>query len=269
MPAFTDGLPTPDRVRRFIHGGAWRDPLITSRSILPALQLLCHHTTDAIAGIASLNYRLAPYPAHPTHPSAAADLDRNARHPAPIHDVRAAVSWLQARHGFGSRYALVGHSCGATLAFQAVMGSWGAEDGDGDPGTEFVRPMAIAGVEGIYDIPKLLATHTHEPVYREFVESAFGPDGETCAAVSPVSGELRETWPEVKFVLLYHSLTDELVEYAQMVKMCDFLISQKVAEGKLEAVEFRQSHDEVWKKGNWLAHAIERLVKLTSIINRG
>ena len=253
--------PPPNPPRRFIHGGAWRDPLITSRALLPALPHLSPSTFSPIAGLASLNYRLAPYPSHPTHPSAATDPDRNAMHPAPIHDVRVALAWLQARYGFGSRYALVGHSCGATLAFQAVMGDWSA---DAKP----VRPMAIVGLEGIYDIPKLVADHAREPVYCEFVEGAFGPDERTWTEASPMSGKLAETWPDGKIVLLYHSRTDELVELAQTEKMLECLRHQGVARGRIESMESEERHDEVWQKGFGLAKAIARLIELTEQIDK-
>ncbi|KAL8899252.1 MAG: hypothetical protein Q9192_001665 [Flavoplaca navasiana] len=104
-----------------IHGGAFRDPLITSKSILPSLPFLfpstsislpskllsINHDRDGsdgsndsgqrenhIAAIVSVNYRLIPYPTHPTHPSTPGDEDRNAKWPDQVNDVKAAIEWL-------------------------------------------------------------------------------------------------------------------------------------------------------------------------------
>ncbi|KAL9020642.1 MAG: hypothetical protein Q9185_002090 [Variospora sp. 1 TL-2023] len=91
----------------YIHGGAFRDPAITSHSIIPSLPHLFfpssssahQNTRTRIAAIASINYRLSPYyPAshHPTdHPSRADDDEsRNAKWPDHVHDVRAGIEWL-------------------------------------------------------------------------------------------------------------------------------------------------------------------------------
>ncbi|KAL8879528.1 MAG: hypothetical protein Q9198_002876 [Flavoplaca austrocitrina] len=105
----------------YIHGGAFRDPLITSKSILPSLPFLfpstsisptsklpsINHDKDGsdgsnnsgqrenhIAAIVSVNYRLIPYPTHPTHPCTPSDEDRNVKWPDQVNDVRAAIEWL-------------------------------------------------------------------------------------------------------------------------------------------------------------------------------
>ncbi|RMY50255.1 hypothetical protein D0864_14589 [Hortaea werneckii] len=106
----------------YIHGGAWRDPEIDSTSFLPTQTLLSQsRAIDQIAGFASINYRLSPYPSHPRIPSHPADPARTAHHPDHLSDILAALRHLQDAFGFGTRYLLVGHSCGATLAFQAAM----------------------------------------------------------------------------------------------------------------------------------------------------
>ncbi|KAL8985202.1 MAG: hypothetical protein Q9205_001023 [Flavoplaca limonia] len=105
----------------YIHGGAFRDPLITSKSMLPSLPFLFPSTSislttklpsinhdrddsdgnnnngqgeNHIEAIVSVNYRLIPYPTHPTHPSTPGDENRNAKWPDQVDDVRAAIEWL-------------------------------------------------------------------------------------------------------------------------------------------------------------------------------
>lgn len=62
--------PTPNDPNRlfiiYIHGGAWRDPLIDSSSISQTQHHLVQNATpnlqNSISGIATLNYRLSPDP---------------------------------------------------------------------------------------------------------------------------------------------------------------------------------------------------------------
>ncbi|KAI7696864.1 hypothetical protein KC353_g17306, partial [Hortaea werneckii] len=72
----------------YIHGGAWRDPEIDSTSFTKAQNLLLQsRETDQIAGFASINYRLSPYPSHPQSPSDPSDPARNAHHPDHLNDI--------------------------------------------------------------------------------------------------------------------------------------------------------------------------------------
>ena len=91
----------------FIHGGAWRDPnndSIDGKHLLEALPVMYKTNAgeDLMLAGASLNYRLSPEVTHPCH----------------VDDVLAGLSMLAARFEM-TRFALVGHSAGATLAFQA------------------------------------------------------------------------------------------------------------------------------------------------------
>ena len=97
----------------FIHGGAWlhvlfyivpnnrRDPRQTSHDGDPLLNYL--RGTDLPLTLASVNYRLSPAVRHPSHQE----------------DVIAALTYLKEQYGM-KEYILVGHSAGATLAFQSV-----------------------------------------------------------------------------------------------------------------------------------------------------
>ena len=253
-------IPSPKFWIVYIHGGAWRDPLITSRSFLPALSCLSEHSSGV--AFASLNYRLAPYPSHPTHPSERDDPARNASYPAPIQDVRAAVGWLQACFGFGSHYALVGHSCGATIAFQALMSK---KVHGGGEGASFSIPRAIVGINGIYNLPRLIETHSGNPAYKELVSGAFGNDVEVWKRVSPVHAQLSETQPESMFVLLCHSREDELVAFEQSENMLEKLKVEGPGRPRQEMLVLQGRHDEAWEKGDGVAQAITHLLGCSEV----
>ena len=246
----------------YIHGGAWRDPLKTASDIAPTLHhLVASHpaTLSRIGGIASLNYRLSPYPTHATQPSDPDDPDRNVQHPQHLRDVVRALRHLR-REQRVRRWVGVGHSCGATLLLQLVSRIGLDEDADDDddddddnalgsssssappppPPTAAATtqgmhtlpsgggPEALLLLAGIYDLPLLLQNHAvpacAEPVarvYDAFVAGAFGADRERYACVSPVAGRFGpERWPEGRLVVLGHSHEDELVEGAQRDVMC-------------------------------------------------
>ena len=177
----------------YIHGGAWRDPGITSASfertvhsslhgdtrIFPstpkdanALKSCLHHTSK-IAGFASLNYSLCAYPSHPKDPAFKSPYvgpvypSRLAQHPDHLNDVMAGIRCLQDLFGFTENYVLCGHSCGAALAFQCVKGShdllphWPIVPNRGQmpgkyPLPTIAEPLAIIGLNGIYNFPSLV-----------------------------------------------------------------------------------------------------------------
>jgi hypothetical protein len=75
-----------------------------------------------IAGYASIDYRLSAHPAYPQDAGNTPKTSlREARHPDHLDDVCSAIVFLMDKFDFGSNYILVGHSCGASLSFQAVM----------------------------------------------------------------------------------------------------------------------------------------------------
>lgn len=214
-----------------------------------------------------MNYRLSPHSEFPSD-----DPSRTAKHPDHINDILDAIRYLQAEYQFGYRYIIVGHSAGATLAMQAAMSqAWRRTGPNGEPAApEVTLPVSILGVCGIYDIPQLLASHSH-PAYREFITSAFGEqthDGcDVWAAASPVNREFtRDFWLGGRYVLLAHSVDDELVERKQVENMKDVLVERgwverdhgsAGAERSFDVLELSGAHNEVWEKGHELARAIE------------
>ncbi|KAK5120565.1 hypothetical protein LTR85_006221 [Meristemomyces frigidus] len=253
----------------YVHGGAWLDPEIDASSFDKAQELLFKsHMIEHIAGFASINYRLSPYPSHARDPSHPSDPARNARHPDHINDVLAAILHLQETFRFEERYILVGHSCGASLVFQVAMKRYWGSQYESTLALELnvVPPVAILGVEGLYDLPALVEFHSKEPFYREFVANAFGRDASTWPSVSPTAGDYENSWQDGKLAVLAHSREDELVEWAQVDHMHKALKSQGFDEAsgdrRLKLVELCGKHDEVWQDGLELARAIEATVQV-------
>ena len=253
----------------YIHGGAWRDPAIDATSFEPMQQrLLQSKVNDQIAGCASINYRLSSYPSHPSNPSDPSDPARNARHPDHINDVLTALLYLQNAYGFRDRYVLVGHSCGATLALQvAVKRYWGLQYESTYALEHNVKPpVAIVGLEGIYDVQAFDRNHRDQPIYKDFLDNAFG--SADWGVISPTSGRFGDSWPDGKLVVIAHSSADELVEpeQAKLIQAC--LAAQGWQESdqrRVKFVELNSGHDEVWQTGE-AAKAIEVAISLLTEI---
>lgn len=264
----------------YIHGGAWRDPTITSASFDATQSLLLHGsstytsttTLPHIAGFASIEYRLSPHPQFPQDPDPAITPPthlRAAKHPDHIHDVRDALALLQSRYGgVWWKYILVGHSCGATLAFQTVMGEVVGARPAPTSITRLRRPIAVVGVEGIYDLRLLRDTYRDCSIYHEFIEGAFGPDEELWDDVSPATKKsadgVKGGWSEGRLAVLAHSKDDELVDFGQVTAMKETLghgwAEKKKGAGEQAKIavleDLRGSHDEVWSKGEEMARVI-------------
>ncbi|KAJ5587755.1 uncharacterized protein N7459_003520 [Penicillium hispanicum] len=279
----------------YIHGGAWRDPTVTSSAFDNAESILRSSPGLPIAGFASISYRLSAHPNHPQDQATTPPQEfRYAKHPDHIRDVEAALAFLQNTYGFGPRYILVGHSCGATLAFQSVMGAvaghreqlfnGGANDSGADanmvssspdplPPRLRAHPTAIVGVAGIYDIRRLVDTHRDISAYRQFIEGAFGADELLWDTVSPAqmigSRGVEGGWKSGRLVVLAHSKDDELVDKDQLESMREALKRWEGQEAQIPVQELTTrnrrvrvlpisgAHDEAWLNGDELARAIK------------
>lgn len=287
----------------YIHGGAWRDPAIDSSSFTPSatkiLSSLFQRSSSPIkklAGIASINYRLSPYPNHPTSPSDPTDDSRTAQHPDHIADVLTAIAHLEKYYGMKS-YVLAGHSCGATLALQACMdpARWEKDDdnkqgwgpkmfvkgglGDGYGGVqEVAKPRTVVGFNGLYDLAGFIESPPQgyerwREAYREFVTSAFGSDEKVWRTACPASAgpswvkewKLTQRGEEGKKrkAVLVQSLEDSLVPVEQTEGMARYLEKENEqvnGDNKVEVAVLREEkggdHDEVWQRGDRLGEIL-------------
>lgn len=196
----------------------------------------------------------------------------------------AGLRFLQARFGFGADYVLSGHSAGACLAYQVLLGrsclgggGGGGGSGEGrskgegggvpDTFDDVVRPAAAVGFEGIYDLAGLNARMGG--TYASFMEAAFGPDeGGAWRAASPATaaGSYRTEWSDAVAVavapggggggsdgalaVLAQSPGDELVDMAE----CDAMEARLRADGVRRVLAFRDlegGHFEVLHDGSF------------------
>ena len=252
----------------YIHGGAWRDPDVDASSFSSTVsQLARHHshTISEIGGIASINYSLTPRTHDPSDPDFSDDASRQAKHPDHIVDLLTALSFLQTRAGFASNYILLGHSCGATLAFQVAMNH--SKWFDATASLIVAKPIAVIGLNGLYDMPALINSpgrkHEHlKAVYELFTRLAFGDDEIVWQEISPISvSDWKEEWAEGRKVVLVQSKEDSLVPYAQMA---DLKLSLDRSKGEgLEVIEMVAvgDHNDLWLDGARLAEIIAEVVR--------
>ena len=100
-----------------VHGGAWRDPQLTARSVEPTVAHAFRVTDDntPITAVASLDYTLSPFPGHPTLPYDGAGTDprdpsREVVHPAHVSDVLRFIDVLRSFGLTDESYGISWHS---------------------------------------------------------------------------------------------------------------------------------------------------------------
>lgn len=259
----------------YVHGGAWRDPTQDSLCAVPTLHSLTKTYPElferkAIAGIASINYRLSPYPSHATDPSDPDDPDRNVQHPSHVEDVRDALAYVVNTYDVQS-WIGVGHSCGATLLGQIPL-VCSVEQQQHRRLRDTLHGLVL--LAGIYDVPTFLDSHVPPKcpeniaaIYAAIVEGAFGTHEEKYAEVSPARLAREKLWG--RFVVLGYSGEDELVEPAQRDVMLERYLKEGWVEGGqgkgenakvVEVKDLKLGHDEVWEDGTQVADLIAEMV---------
>ncbi|KAK8066388.1 hypothetical protein PG997_013135 [Apiospora hydei] len=248
----------------YLHGGAWRDPRKTHLDFAPTLNHF-HALPESsrVGGYASIDYRLSPHPEFPQDPaSTPPEKLRNASHPDHLRDVWSGLQLLQQSFGFGGDYIVVGHSAGATMAYQLLMGAaaLGGEGAEAPSGVEL--PRAVVGFQGIYDLRGIVARFG--PGYAGFIAAAFGDDTSTWDRASPMkyTGGFASNWKGGKVAVLGRSPDDELVDAAELEGMAQVL--EKEGINHLVFRDMKGSHDGVWQDGQHVARLIAGTIKAIS-----
>jgi kynurenine formamidase len=229
-------------------------------------------TVSRIAGFVSLDYRLSPHPAFPQDPETVPGSKlRNARHPDHIRDIWTALSFLQKRYAIGRPqmpYVIYGHSAGATLGLQVIMGEE-AQRTSKDDRVEGLQPsnvklpVAVVGFEGVYDLRGL--NERMGDAYAELWNGAFGENRDEWDRVSPAkfAGSFRNAWHRREnpggLVILAASPEDELVDMQELNEM-----ERKLQADRQPVVAFRDlkgRHDEIVDDGTYVARVLRQTVE--------
>ncbi|KAH8652798.1 Alpha/Beta hydrolase protein [Tricladium varicosporioides] len=238
----------------YIHGGAWRDPMVDSRSFEPVVAMLENSPLkDSISGFASINYRLSPYPTHPESPSKPEDPSRNVHYPDHLLDIGRALSYLDEKYKIDNKYMLVGHSAGATMAFELHNSYF--------PEKSLPQASCVLGVAGIYNFEKFVENHKEILAYKELMENAF-PDKslwDKASTTSRLPG--KALWEMAKQIVISHSEEDELVENEQASLMLDRASVVHNASQRVHGLKASGKHDEIWESGSILAGIIEQCLE--------
>ncbi len=198
-------VPTAKPLIMYIHGGGWMAGHTRQAGALADFPSVLAKLASEGFVVASLEYRLAG----------------EARFPAQLQDVRAAVRYLKANAGkYGidpGRVALWGGSAGGHLAALAALscGAPGIDDKPQPAGTECVQGAVIW--YGVFDFAPLMARAEGAPVGLLGCASAEVCPAEKVAAVSPLTYLDAKDPP----FLLIHGEADKTVSVQQSLTAYD------------------------------------------------
>ncbi|KAM5342622.1 hypothetical protein ACJ41O_013588 [Fusarium nematophilum] len=238
----------------FIHGGGWRDPRNTDDDFWASIKHVVISgavATEDIRGFISIDYRLSPHPNFPQDSSAIEQSEfRDAKHPDHVQDIWSALDFVQSKYGLND-YILVGHSAGATLAFQLLMGD---DVLAGASRPQAPLPTTIIGISGIYDLVGVNSRHDGQ--YAEFIGGAFGESeaGWTKASPAHFDSSFKERWTNGKLTILAWSPEDNLIDEPEIDNMKALLTRQGLDPVVLK--DLRGEHDFVWENGTQVARLV-------------
>ena len=258
-----------------IHGGAWRDPFLTAESVEPLVACAFSSPDVPIDAIIGINYTLSPFPTHPTAPYDPSKGDtgqpwREAKHPDHIQDVLTAFKALRSFGLTDDSFFLSGHSCGACLAFQAVLQDpkhWGLKEDLPPP----PRPFALIGLNGLYDLVALVngLGPTHNGMrndYEMFQSIAFGNDQLWWQLYSPARFDADTISKRIaagvcpKLILLDQSVDDQLVPFNQLDRM-ETQLEQVTGLRIMRGERCIRKHAEPWEQGYMIWDTLSDILK--------
>lgn len=258
-----------------IHGGAWRDPNLSARSIEATVAHAFKHPRRLIELVISINYTLSPFPTHPVAPydpfkASQRDITREAIHPAHVGDVFKAFAFLRSLGLKDDSFILTGHSAGACLAFQSILAP---PEYYGLKMSSPPVPMVVLGMNGLYDLIDLVdnlgESHQHlKDVYDNLIGIAFGTDRQVWKRASPAKFDVVDLERRAqegllpKLIVVDQSKEDELVPMNQCVKLLSHLSQVKgVTSVKIDRLTDR--HAAPWQEGDMLWMAVLDALALT------
>ncbi len=280
----SDPRPLLPRYHVHIHGGAWRDPQLTSSSIEPAVAhaFTASDGSAPLLAVASINYTISQFPtratlAYDTIKDHHLDPAREAVHPQHVSDVLRGLDLLRSFDLTDQSYILSGHSCGATLAFQCILQPpqhYGLENVPEPP-----APAALLGLNGLYDLPALVnglgASHIHlRDEYEMLLSTAFGADEGTWSAASPACFDPADIADRVRdgkaprLVVLDQSTEDQLVPMNQRERLqaaLDEVSGLRVLEGH----RCTGTHAAPWEQGIMIWENLRDIAALLQEEQRG
>lgn len=244
----------------FIHGGAWRDPTHTVLDFEPSVrQLVSHSQSSSIRGFASIDYRLSTG-SQATQGSSGVSSSESARvvHPDHILDVRSALQFLATEYQLANDYVLIGHSAGATLAFQLLMGQEALQN---RPLLPAPLPAAVIGISGIYDLVGI--NDRFDGQYAEFISGAFGSDKSAWTTASPAcfKGNFKDNWSDQAAVVLATSTEDTLIDEPEIETMAAKLTKDGIQFSIHK--DLTGEHNFIWEDGTQVVRLVaETLTRL-------
>jgi acetyl esterase/lipase len=170
----------------YLHGGGWRRG--SRRTTIPAD--LCESLAGRGFAVASVDYRLSG----------------EARFPAQLDDIRAAIGWLRSEVDCAATF-LWGESAGAHLALLTAL-----DGGDVDGVVAWYPPTDLLGLPGDVASSGGGADDSRE---TELLGVAPSADPERARAASPLTYARRDAPP----ILLMHGDADDLVPPAQSERL--------------------------------------------------
>jgi acetyl esterase/lipase len=143
-----------------------------------------------------------------------------AKFPAAVHDVKAAVRWMRAHaaeygvdpHAIGA----IGGSAGAHLVAMLATSTPGTLEGEGGNAATSSEVQAVVAMGGAYNLESRDGVGSEFiRAVTEFIGAPLGAHAEALAAASPVRHVSSRSAP----LLLLHSPTDPLAPFGQAVAM--------------------------------------------------
>lgn len=220
----------------FIHGGAWIDENCTPIVFKELARLMTSDAERVVDySLFSIDYRLSPKVRHPVHVQ---DVVENLY--KLINDFQ--LTSLQ----------LVGHSVGATLAWQAATSDESLFPSLEKLQTVRSRLKGLYLVEGIFSLTQLLDEY---PSYDYFVSQAFKNYTIEFEEFDRSMGRIPQALTTIHLI---HSYRDELLSLRQFNHMASLLQTARIPH--ITYVDDMGLHDEVpsnAKLANYLLHNVE------------